>query len=353
MLGHDSSTPLAIHLDDGTIAAVEPLSPSAPVDYDVVAPGLIDWQVNGSDDLDVWTIARNGDHDAWTRLADRQLRTGVTTWLPTLVSAALPLYASALGHLAPWLSDSLGRVPGVHLEGPFLGSAPGAHRREAIVPVDLDWIASLPSMVRVMTLAAENPGATDAVTELMKKTGMRVSIGHSRPSRSEFEAALARGASSVTHLFNGMSGLGHRDPGLAAWALLDDRVWCGLIADGVHVAPEMIALAFRLAGDRITLVSDSVAWRASGLGATIIDGAPRLPDGTLAGSAITMGQAIEVCVTAGVPWFEALRAASSNVADFLGLDDRGHVQRGRRADLVAFDDNRELTAVWTAGERVR
>lgn len=344
---------MSVHLDGGLIAAIEPLPQGALVDFDVVAPGLIDWQVNGIDDLDVWTIARNGDQYAWSRLADRQLRMGVTTWLPTLVSAPLPSYASALGHLAPWLSDSNGRIPGVHLEGPFLGAAPGAHRREAIVPVDLDWIASLPAIVRVITLAAENPGAADAVTELMKKSGMRVSIGHSRPRRSEFEAMLARGASSVTHLFNGMSGLGHRDPGLAAWAMLDDRVWCGLIADGVHVAPEMIALAFRLAADRITLVSDSVAWQASGLGATVIDGAPRLPDGTLAGSAITMGQSIEMCVAAGVPWFDALRAASCNVADYLGLDDRGHVQPGRRADLVAFDDNRRLTAVWTAGEQVR
>jgi len=204
-----------------------------------------------------------------------------------------------------------------------------------------------------MTLAAENPGAGEAVSELMKKPGMRVSIGHSRPTRAEFEAALTRGASSVTHLFNGMSGLGHRDPGLAAWALLDERVWCGLIADGAHVAPEMLDLAFRVAGDRITLVSDSVAWRNSNLGSTFVDGVPRLPDGTLAGSAITLGRSIDVCVDAGVPWFDALRAASSNVADFLGLDDRGHLAQGRRADIVAFAEDRELAGVWTAGRRVR
>jgi N-acetylglucosamine-6-phosphate deacetylase len=115
----------------------------------------------------------------------------------------------------------------------------------------------------------------------------------------------------------------------------------------------MLDLAFRVAGDRITLVSDSVAWRNSNLGSTFVDGVPRLPDGTLAGSAITLGRAIDVCVDAGVPWFDALRAASSNVADFLGLDDRGHLAQGRRADIVAFAESREMVGVWTAGRRVR
>ncbi len=341
-----------IGIASGRIESIRPIGEGdADLEFDFVAPGFIDWQVNGRDDLDLWTISSRGDTESFEKIAQAQLRSGVTTWLPTLVSGPLSDYETALGNLSHWREESEGRVLGVHLEGPFLGDAPGAHRRDAIVAADRKWIDDLPDVVRVVTVAAENRGIAAAVASLASRD-VRVSIGHSRPTRDQYEVVVESGATSVTHLFNAMSGLDHRRPGLAAWALLDERLWCGLIADGVHVAPEMIELAFR-AADRITLVTDSVGWRADGARARLVDGAPRLPDGTLAGSALSMDDAIDVCSRAGVPWSRAVDAATSNVADFLGLADRGRIGVGLRADLVAFDSERELVGVWSLGERVR
>ncbi|MEY4360929.1 MAG: hypothetical protein RL391_235 [Actinomycetota bacterium] len=352
LVGHELLGPVEVTFEDGVVSGIETLDAGHETfDVEVLAPGFIDWQVNGVDDLDVWRIAREGDTESFSELTARQLRRGVTSWMPTLVSAPKSDYESALVHLERWTSESGGRVLGVHLEGPFLGSAPGAHRRDAITTADPVWIRSLPDVVNVMTVAAENEGVGAVVEELTTR-GVRVSIGHSRPTRREFEHAVALGASAVTHLFNAMSGLDHRQPGLAAWALLHEGLWCGLIADGVHVSPEMIALAFRLSSPRITLVTDSVAWKTQESRTEIRDGAPRLADGTLAGSSTTMLDSIATCVRAGVSWTAAIHAATANVADFLGMSDRGRIDIGRRADFTAFDDRRQLTGVWSAGDRV-
>lgn len=351
--GHEHLGWAEVRVSSGRIESIEPLALGAPEpEIDYLTPGFIDWQVNGRDDLDLWTIAKRGDSNSFERMDRDQSMSGVTSWLPTLVSAPRSDYEEALRHLGQWRDRSNGRVIGVHLEGPFLGDAPGAHRRDSIVAADRSWVNQLPDVVRVVTIAAENEGVVDCLEPLTSR-GVRVSIGHSRPDRRQFEAVVDGGATSVTHLFNAMSGLDHRHPGLAAWALLEDRLWCGLIADGVHVAPELISLAFRLAPDRVTLVTDSVGWRVDGSRTQLVDGAPRLSDGTLAGSALNMDQAIRNCVKAGVPWPIAIDAATLNVAAFLGLDDRGRIEVGRRADLVAFDSNRETMGVWSLGERVR
>ncbi|MFM8648372.1 MAG: N-acetylglucosamine-6-phosphate deacetylase [Actinomycetota bacterium] len=353
VLGHEHLGAAEVRMSSGRIESVAPIGVGEPEpEFGFLVPGFIDWQVNGRDDLDLWTIAAGGDADAFDRLGRAQLASGVTSWLPTLVSAPRSDYAAALRNLELWRDESKGCVIGVHLEGPFLGEAPGAHRRDSIVAADREWVDELPDVVRLVTVAAENPGITDCVKALSER-GVRVSIGHSRPDRRQFGSAVECGATSVTHLFNAMSGLDHRRPGLAAWAMLEDRLWCGLIADGVHVAPEMIALTFRMAAERITLVTDSVGWRVDGSRTRLVDGAPRLTDGTLAGSALSMDEAIRVCVNAGVPWSSAVVAATTNVADFLGLADRGRIEVGRRADLVAFDSGYEMVGVWSLGERVR
>ena len=165
---------------------------------------------------------------------------------------------------------------------------------------------------------------------------------------------MASGATMATHLFNAMSGLHHREPGAAAALLTDDRVRAGMIADGVHVHPLMIDLAVRLLGRRTVLVTDATAWRAGrvgDIGIELRDGAPRLADGTLAGSAVTMDAAIRVCVErAGVPLWAALHAASTAPARVLGLLDRGDVAVGCRADLVELDHELRVLRTWSGGE---
>ena len=153
-----------------------------------------------------------------------------------------------------------------------------------------------------------------------------------------------------------MSGTHHRDPGVATWALTDRRVAASIIADGVHVHPRTIALAFdALGADRAVLVTDAVAWRAGRagqIGLAMTDGAPRLGDGTLAGSAVAMDTAVRICVGAGVDLAAALTAASTNPAGLLGLSDRGCIAVGRRADVVALTTQLEVEQVWVAGDAV-
>ncbi len=344
--------PAVVELDGTRVGAVHPTAASVP-DRTLV-PGFVDLQVNGIDDVDVAT-ATGSD---WDRLDALLLAQGVTTWCPTLVTAPRHAYGPALARIDAAASRTGPRphLAGVHLEGPFLGGAPGAHRRDLLAPVDLDWLAGLPGLVRIVTMAPELSGAVEAVG-LLAGRGVLVSLGHSRADAAAVTAAVDAGARLVTHLFNGMAPFHHRDPGLVGVALTDDRLAVSLIADGVHVHPTAIALAFRAKGpDRVVLVTDAVALRAGRagpLGIRLADGAPRLADSTLAGSVLTMDAAVRfVTERCGVPLERAVAAASTTPAALLGLHDRGAIAPGRRADLVALGPAGEVEAVWVAGEPV-
>jgi N-acetylglucosamine-6-phosphate deacetylase len=336
-------------VDRGAVVSVEPIA-SAAADRWLV-PGFIDLQVNGIDDIDVTTA----DGAAWDRLDMLLLAQGVTTWCPTLVSMPRDRYDAPLRRIAAAMDrPSTGRpaIAGAHLEGPFLGRSPGAHRPELIVPIDLEWLAALPRSVRVVTLAAEQPLAA-AATRQLTAAGCLVSIGHTQASEAEFDAAVAAGARLTTHLFNGMSGLHHRSPGVAAFALTNSAVSASLIADGVHVHPRMLRLAgAALGADRMVLVTDAVAWRAGSVGGGPIelrDGAPRLPNGTLAGSSVTMIEAIRTCVAAGIDADHAFLAATTNPARLLGEPRRGALRPGHRGDMVAVSPNLDIEQVWVSG----
>ncbi len=336
---------------DGTIVAVCDAAGGTP---DVaLVPGFIDVQVNGIDDVDVSRAAG----DDWDRLAELLLDQGVTSWCPTVITAALDRYERPLARIAEAQRVGGSSIIGVHLEGPFLGGAPGAHPRDLLATIDLAWLSDLPPIVRLVTLAPELAHATEAIRALVAR-GIVVSLGHSTPSLDQVSAAVGAGATMATHLFNGMSGVHHREPGLAAAALADDCLFVGLIADLIHVHPLALELAFRIKPhDRTVLVTDSVAWRAGTAGAVgmqVRDGAPRLADGTLAGSALTMDAAIRNVVGhCGVSLDHAVRSASTNPASLMGCTDRGSIAVGQRADLVALDDGLRIAGVWLAGVRLR
>ena len=345
--------PARVHVADGCITAVEPVAQVATTRR--LVPGFVDLQVNGIDDIDV-AHARGAD---WDRLDALLLAQGVTTWCPTLVTMPLERYERPLQRIA----EAMARPPaprptiaGAHLEGPFLGRSPGAHPPALIVPIELDWLAALPDHVAVVTLAGEQPDAVEA-TRLLTRAGRLVSIGHTQCSETEFDACVAAGARLTTHLFNGMSGVHHREPGVAVFSMTNPAVSASLIADGVHVHPRVLHLAAAALGaHRTVLVTDAVAWRAGSvgdIGMALRDGAPRLPDGTLAGSAVTMDAAVRHCTAAGIDEVHALRAASTNPARLLGLHDRGSIEVGRRADLVGLVDGLEIEQVWIAGEPTR
>ncbi len=347
------SGPVRVHFDDGVITAIEPIDRSSSSLR--IVPGFVDLQVNGIDDIDVASAAG----DDWNRLDQLLLAQGVTTWCPTLVTMPLERYARPLDRIAAAMARPNAARPtiaGVHLEGPFLGRAPGAHPQDLIVPIDLAWLSQLPSHIAVVTLAAEQPLAVDATLHLTLR-GCLVSIGHTQCSEDEFDRCVAAGARLTTHLYNGMSGVHHRAPGVAVFAMTNRDVSASLIADGVHVHPRALRLAAQALGhERMVLVTDSVAWRAGSVGSIgmeLRDGAPRLPDGTLAGSAVTMIEAVAQCIRAGIWNEQVLRAASTNPARLLGLHDRGTIEVGKRADLVALRGFDRIEQVWVAGEPTR
>lgn len=318
----------------------------------LLAPGLIDLQVNGVGDDDFATAGPQG----WRSAARAQLEHGVTAFCPTLVTAPLETYDDALRRVGAARADiddrPLPSALGVHLEGPFLGGAPGAHPVELVRAVDLEWLrdllATFPELVSIVTLAPEaDPGL--AATGFLHDRDVTVALGHSTATYDQVRAAAGAGARLVTHLFNGMGPLHHREPGLAGAALDDDRLTPTLIADLVHVHPAALRLAIARKRN-VALVTDRVA--TTGLHVTD-DGAARLPDGTIAGATLAMDGAVRNVVGLGVPVERAVEMASTIPAGALGLVDRGRLAPGNRADIVAFDSRSlAVRAVWLGGELV-
>jgi N-acetylglucosamine-6-phosphate deacetylase len=311
----------------------------------ILAPGFIDIQINGIADVDFSRM----DDGGYARAASLLLQHGVTTFLPTLISAPLPAMAASLDALAD------AGAFGVHLEGPFLGGAPGAHIRDYLIETDVEWsLAQLDrhaGLVKIVTIAPEADPDLRLTKELASR-GVVVSVGHSTCTYDEARAACDRGARAVTHLYNAMSGLHHREPGVVGAALDDDRLTPSLIADLVHVHPAALKLAIARKRN-VALISDAIAidarWAAS-RGVKEIDGAPRLPDGTLAGSTLTLERAIRNVVAHGVGVDRAIEMASTIPAELLGLDDRGTLDVGKRADIVALEpDDLSVRSVWKDG----
>ncbi|MBK5222335.1 MAG: amidohydrolase family protein [Acidimicrobiia bacterium] len=345
--------PGVVQIDAGSIVGVG--RPDGPVPRRILAPGFVDIQVNGHVDVDVATA----DGSDWDRLDDLLVAQGVTTWCPTVVTAPAASTAVSLGRIAVAARRDGARpaIAGAHMEGPFLGGRPGAHPVEHIAPPDRDRVECIPEIVRLVTLGPEADGATDAIARLRTR-GITVALGHSTATYDEARVAVDAGATLVTHAFNAMDPLHHREPGLLGLALGDDRVAISLIADLVHVHPAALRIAVRSKPrGTVVLVTDAVAWRSGVLASrdiALVDGAPRLPDGTLAGSALTMDVAVSNLVGSGAADLaSALCAASATPAALLGLVDRGTIATGRRADLVALDLDLRVDAVWIGGEQVR
>jgi N-acetylglucosamine-6-phosphate deacetylase len=343
--------PGQVVVEDGRIASVGPVPAGSSAPNRVLCPGFIDLQVNGHDDVNCATAAGDG----WDRMDRLLLAQGVTAWCPTLITAPLDRFASPLERIGAAMVRRPPGAPailGAHLEGPFLGGAPGAHPRDLIVDLDLEWLAALPPIVKVVTLAPEQPRAAEAIRLLVAK-GVLVSLGHSTATYEQASAGAGAGARLVTHLFNGMGPLHHREPGLLGAALSDDRLTPSLIADGVHVHPAALRAAARAKGNGgWILVTDAVAWRDGRLAegrVALVDGAPRLADGTIAGSSLTMDGAVKRMVEeAGLSLFDVITAATATPARLLGLADRGVLSPGARADLVALTPSLAVEEVWVA-----
>jgi N-acetylglucosamine-6-phosphate deacetylase len=324
----------------------------------LVAPGFIDLQVNGAFGHDV-----TSDPPSIWAVAAGLPRTGVTAFLPTVVSAPLEAVAAAMAALAagpPPGHAGAGPI-GLHLEGPMLAEArAGAHEPRFLRPPSPEVIEGwfLSAGVRLVTLAPELPGAIDVIGELRAR-GIVVSAGHSEASADQATAGFEAGVAAGTHLFNAMPSITAAEPGLAGTLLARDDVTVGLIADGVHVPPERLRAAWTARGGQgIALVSDATSamgmpegrYELGGRAVHLRGGEVRDDRGVLSGSALSMDRAVRTLVReAGASPAEALTAASTTPARLLGLADRGRVEPGARADLVLLDQSLQPVATVVGG----
>jgi len=342
----------------GLTASVPERAAVITVDGGILAPGLIDLQVNGGGGLMV-----DGQSDAGVlrAICAAHLRLGTTGVLPTLITDT-PQATKAVIEAAIAAADAPGCL-GLHLEGPHLDKRrKGAHDPALIremTEVDLDLLLAasqrLPRLMVTLAPAAVRPDQIRALTE----AGVIVSLGHSDCTHEEATAAIAAGACCATHLFNAMSQMGNREPGLVGAVLAHD-IAAGLIADLIHVAPAMLRIALSVRQDGLFLVSDCMAaagtdqteFRLGGRQILRRDGRLTLADGTLAGADLTLPQAIaNVVREIGIAPERALAMATRIPAQVIGRQDLGVLSPGARADIVHLGDDFGLRAVWQSGQK--
>jgi len=326
----------------------------------LLAPGFIDLQLNGGFGHD-FTAAP----DTIWRVAARLPQYGVTSFLPTIITAPAEVYRQAQAALAAPPPGWQGARPlGLHFEGPFLNPAKkGAHNPDHLRPPDPAFVAgwSPETGVRLVTLAPELPGAA-SIIQMLTEQAVVVSAGHSLATAAEARAGFAAGVRYGTHLFNAMPPLHQREPGLAGALLADDRPIVGLIPDGVHVHPDLVRLVWRaLGGERLNLVTDAMAalgmadgrYQLGDFAVQVAAGVARLPDGTLAGSLLALDTAVRnLMAYTGCSLPEALPSVTSVPARLLGRPDLGKISPGARADLVLLDADGRVKATIVAGERL-
>jgi N-acetylglucosamine-6-phosphate deacetylase len=339
-----------VEIADGRVAGVGLSSPNG---RGVAVPGFIDLQVNGFAGVDFL----EADVDGYRRAGEALLETGVTAYLPTFITATEDRLLAALREV-PTGADGP-RIVGVHLEGPFLspqrlGIHPESARRDPDVQLLERLLAAGP--VRLVTLAPELPGA-DALIEVLSRHEIAVSCGHSNATSEEANAAFDSGVRTVTHLFNAMRPFGQRDPGIVGAALARDDVIVQVILDGVHLAPETARVIWRAAAGRVALVTDAMAgagltdgsYGLGGLDIEIRDGVARGPGGVLAGSTLTMIDAVRNLHALGASLEQAVDAATEVPARVLRLPAAGRLAAGLPADVVVLNDELEVERVLVEG----
>lgn len=343
------------------IAAVPCLPPGLPrqhLDGGILVPGFIDVQVNGGGGV---LLNDHPDVEGVRAIAAAHRRFGTTGLLPTLISDKLDVVAEAIAAVEAAIAEGVPGVLGIHIEGPFLNREKrGIHdagRFRTLDPAALDLVSSLKGGVTLVTLAPEltEPSTIRTLTE----RGVIVSAGHTLATWAQMQVAAEAGLTGATHLFNAMTGLESRQPGVVG-AALDLGLISGLIVDGHHVHPAALRIALAAVGpEHLMLVTDAMptvgsADRQFRLGGRLIhaeDGACRTEDGTLAGSDLDMALAVRNAVRLmGVDLATASIMASTTPARFLGLArERGTLEPGRRADLVHLDSALAVRGVWIDG----
>ncbi|BCZ76602.1 N-acetylglucosamine-6-phosphate deacetylase [Paraburkholderia steynii] len=333
--------------------AADPSTNDAPY----ILPGFIDLHVHGGGGADVMEAG-----NAIEAITRTHARFGTTSLLATTMTAPrdeLMAVVAGLGDVAKNRVPGGARVLGVHLEGPYINPGKLGAQPDAAVSAVLDEVLKYLSIapIRVVTIAPEISGHMEIISEINAR-GVRVQLGHSLGTYDDAVAAMKHGARSFTHLFNAMSPLHHRNPGMVGAALAHAE-YAEIIPDLLHVHPGAIRAAMR-AIPRLYVVTDSTSatgmpdgeYRLGSQHVTKCLGGVRLADGTLAGSTLTMDQALRNLVSLGLPMADVSNRMSRYAADYLGLEDRGRLTRGAWADIVVFDRELALTATYVEGESI-
>ena len=332
-----------------------------------LAPGLVDIHVHGGAGADFLDATR----EAFETITNHHLSRGTTALTPTLATTTYERIGRVLDIWSEFQSHSRARLLPVHLEGPHLAvTKAGAQDPKLITSAtetNIDWLVENAARISQMTVAPERPNGLRLI-ERCAETGIVTSAGHTEAREESVSAAISRGLSKVTHLFNAMTyatknGL-FREAGLAEFALTEDNLGCELVADGFHAAPTFLKLAIRTKGPkRIALISDALAGTGLPVGSTfklgalecrVAEGVCTLADGSaLAGSATTLIDQVRILhKNLGTPLADAVRMASLTPASLVRVDDRyGSIERGKAPDFVQFDGNIRIESVWVAGDR--
>jgi N-acetylglucosamine-6-phosphate deacetylase len=361
-----------IYLKDGKIAETG-LAPYLPQhqaevielpEESTVVPGFIDVHIHGAGGADTMDATT----EALTTMASILPEEGTTSFLATTITQNQKAITKALENAADYISQhnnpGKAEVLGIHLEGPFINeSRKGAQPAKHIITPDIELFARMQEAsgnnIRLVTLAPEKENGCELIAYLAEN-GVIASVGHSDASYGQMSEAVKAGATHVTHLFNGMRGMHHRDPGVAGAALLFDELKIEMIADGIHVVPEMLDLSIRTKGtDGVILITDSMrakclkngSYDLGGQEVRVADGKALLADGTLAGSILKMKDSLKNMMEfTGISLEEAVKLASENPARQLKVFDRkGSIAPGKDADLVVLDHNHEVVMSFCRG----
>lgn len=316
-----------------------------------IAPGLIDLQIAGAGG---YLFSSSPLPEALEKITNGIIASGTTAFLISIPTNDHDVYLQAFRAIKEYRHSA---VLGLHMEGPFISIAKrGAHIREMVRKPSMadlrEILEKADGAVKMMTLAPEV--CDTAMLAALKENGIVIAAGHSNATFAEATEGFNNGVETVTHLFNAMSPIHHRDPGLPGAVFLSDNVRASIIADGIHVNYSMLTISKKIMKERLFLVSDAVEENSRGAYKHIRqDDRFVLHDGTLSGARLTMLEAVRNCVIhAGIPLDEALRMASSYPADLMKDKSRGYLEKGYRADLIVFSSNFEIRDVFVAGDPV-
>lgn len=348
----------SVLIEDGIITEIADRTSG---DFDLggkmLLPGFIDIHAHGADGADVCDASvKSLDH-----IAIAKLREGVTTWIPTTLTQAPEKLVEIVATVGQWAATAPISVPGLHLEGPFINrEKAGAQNPDFVRPPDIEELRRLHDIfpALVLSLAPEVPGSWELIREATA-LGITASAAHTAADYATIRHAMTAGLRHLTHFGNAMTGLHHREIGVVGAGLLEDSLHLEIIADGIHLAPEMIKLIFnRVPRENIMLITDSVSasWQADGetslggLAVEIKDGVARLKEGgALAGSTLRFNHGLKRAhEITGEPLEKLVATTSWNQARSLGLPDVGRVEPGYRGDLVILDENFEVERTLTS-----